>query len=48
MLHGSRSLRHRLGANPEFKNQAILTIKVVAVMLVIFGGLWVTDLFLSP
>jgi hypothetical protein len=48
MPNGSGSLHGRLGANREFKSQAILTIKVVAAMLVIFGGLWLADLFLSP
>ena len=48
MLHGSRRLRHRLGANPEFKSCAILNfIKVVAAMLRIFGALGYMDPFLS-
>jgi hypothetical protein len=38
----------RLGASSEFKHQAVLTIKVVAGMLVMVGGLWVADLLLAP
>jgi hypothetical protein len=48
MLRGRGNFLARLGASSEFKYQAVLTIKVVTVMLVIFGGLRVADLFLAP
>jgi len=38
----------RLDASPEFKYQAVLTVKVVTAMFVIFGAIWVADLYLAP
>lgn len=42
-----RGFFDRLKANPEFKRQTLLTIKVFAVMLAIFGGLWLADAYLG-
>ena len=42
------NLLARISGSSEFKDQTMLTIKVLGVMFVIFGGLWVADLFLAP
>jgi len=48
MPRGPGSLLARLGVSSEFKYQAVLTVKVVAAMGAIFGGIWVAELFLTP
>jgi hypothetical protein len=48
MLRGPGSLLARFGMSSEFKYQAVLTVKVVAAMVAVFGGIWVAELFLTP
>jgi len=47
ILRQPGNLLARISGRSEFKCQAVLTIKVLALMFVIFGGLWVADLFLA-
>jgi hypothetical protein len=41
-----RKLRRWIG-NSEFAAQMVMTIKVMAIMAAIFGGIWLMDSFVS-